>query len=105
MIYSFNANPIKIPVAYFFKNRKTKSYNSYGIVKTVLKKSKVGGLTFLNLKTRDRATVIKTVWYGHKDRNIDQQSKIESSEINPCIYDQVISNKDAKTTQWGKNSK
>lgn len=39
----------------------------------------------------------------HKAKHINKQNKIESTEINPCIYVQLIFNKCAKTIQCGRN--
>ena len=109
VIYRFNAIPVKVPNGVIFSEidklipKFMWKCKGPEIAKAILKKNKVRRLV-LNFKIYHNSTVIKTQWYWHENKHIDQWNRIKSPEIHSYIYGLLISVKGARTIQWGKMS-
>ena len=67
------------------------------------KRNKDRGIILPGLRLCYKATVIKSVWYWHINKYIDQWNRIEGPEISSYTYGQLC-DKEGKNTQWEKKS-
>ena len=106
----FSTIPITIPNGIFHRNRTNSPQICLEPQKTLnsqsnLEKEQQSWRHYAPwFQTILKAVIIKTLLYWHKNRHIDQWNKIESPEVNPHIYGQLIYDKGAKSIQWGEDS-
>ena len=108
-IYRFNVIPIKLPMT-FFTELEQKNFTIHVETQKTLssqsspEKNGAGGIKLPDFRTYYKATVIKTVWFWHKNRNIEQWNKIESLEITHAPMGTLFFIKEARIYNGAKTA-
>lgn len=108
LIYRFNLIAIKIMAGIFVEIYKLIltfiwKYNGCNSQNNFENEEQSGGLTPSDFKSYHKTTIIKIMWWWHKDRHRNSGVAAQSPEISFYIYDELIFDIGIEATQWKKD--